>query len=373
MSHEIETMAFTGAEKPWHGLGERVDGDLTPDEMLVKAGLNWHVSRRLVRMRKDPNLPEEMVIKGYHAIVRDTDNTVFQIASDRYKPIQNNVVLGFFEDYCRAGGMTLETAGSLKGGAVIWGLAKIGADFTLAGGDKVDGYLLLANSHDGSLSFNALFTSVRVVCWNTLSSALSQGSKKGMFRMRHSKQWTDAVAADAKNKLGLARQEMEALKQAADFLSHQKVKSEQLVREYIIQLTNPNLLEDIVTASVSDRAVSQMPQGVDLLGAMLDRAEADERSKKVVRGKITEEDMGRVGRAIFDSILTSPGSELPSATDTWWGVVNGVTHFADHCTVRGTREADTAMQSAWFGQKATMKRDALELAIQFAEGKQGAN
>lgn len=219
----VETMAYNRVETPWHGLGNAVDPNMTLDQWLVAAGLDWKVSRRFVRMKyrmPDGSISEgDKPIDGFVAIVRDQDDKVFQVASDRYHPIQNKEILNFFKEYTEAGGMQIETTGALKEGGVVWALAKIGEDFTLAGGDKVDGYLLLANSHDGSLCFNAMFTSVRVVCWNTLSAALWE-DKKGkkypaMFRMKHSKKFTPAVATDAKEKLGLARMQMKALADAS--------------------------------------------------------------------------------------------------------------------------------------------------------------
>ena len=43
MAHMVETMAYAG-EVPWHGLGVQVDGNLTPEEMLKEADLDWTVS-----------------------------------------------------------------------------------------------------------------------------------------------------------------------------------------------------------------------------------------------------------------------------------------------------------------------------------------
>ncbi len=371
MSASIETIAYNKVETPWHGLGNAVDGDLTPEEMLVAASLNWSVSRRLVRMRISKDSEVEIVIPGYQAIVRDSDNKVFQVASDRYKPIQNKDVLGFFDEYCKAGGMTMETAGALKGGAIIWALAKIGKDFTLAGGDKVDGYMLLCNSHDGSLSFAAMFTSVRVVCWNTLQSALNSAGKASMFRMKHSKKFTDEVAKDAKKKLGLAVAEMKALEETANYLTQTKVDPNgQLVKELVLRLVNPGLFEKVV-----DR--SQVRMGTDggslldaIVGDATEPSEGDKDAREILehleQGRLTEEDLGRVGRGVLNAILDSPGSDLKSAKETMWGVVNGVTYYADH---QAGRERDTALQSAWFGQKADMKRDALMLARDYATGK----
>ena len=51
MSHEIEMingqaqMAYAG-EVPWHGLGVPVSNDLTPTQMMEKAGLDWKVETR---------------------------------------------------------------------------------------------------------------------------------------------------------------------------------------------------------------------------------------------------------------------------------------------------------------------------------------
>ena len=50
MAHEIEfvngeaQMAYAG-DVPWHGLGKRVSPDLTPEQMLEEAGLNWSVHK----------------------------------------------------------------------------------------------------------------------------------------------------------------------------------------------------------------------------------------------------------------------------------------------------------------------------------------
>ena len=45
MAHEVETMAYAG-QVPWHGLGKQVDGDMSPDQMLKAAQIDWTVSKR---------------------------------------------------------------------------------------------------------------------------------------------------------------------------------------------------------------------------------------------------------------------------------------------------------------------------------------
>ena len=42
MAHMVETMAYAG-QLPWHGLGEKVSNDLTPAQLMQKAGVAWEV------------------------------------------------------------------------------------------------------------------------------------------------------------------------------------------------------------------------------------------------------------------------------------------------------------------------------------------
>lgn len=42
MSHEIDTIAYAG-KVPWHSLGRKVSNDLTPEQMMKAAGVDWEV------------------------------------------------------------------------------------------------------------------------------------------------------------------------------------------------------------------------------------------------------------------------------------------------------------------------------------------
>lgn len=67
----------------------------------------------------------------------------------------------------------LRTAGVLKGGRKLWALARMGQSATLKGKDVSHGYVLLATTCDGTLATTAQFTSIRVVCNNTLAISLA--------------------------------------------------------------------------------------------------------------------------------------------------------------------------------------------------------
>ena len=177
MAHEVETMAYAG-QVPWHGLGNKVEGDLTPQEMLVKAGLDWTVSKRPFYYANKPNTwdlndprGEASLLKAdnHYAIVRDTDQRVLSHCGEGFVPFQNHETMSFFKKFTDAGNMSMDTAGSLSDGERVWGLAKIKKGFTLAGGDEIEGYLLMANSHKVGTAMTVMFTPIRVVCNNTIT------------------------------------------------------------------------------------------------------------------------------------------------------------------------------------------------------------
>lgn len=368
--HELEVidgvarMAYVEATigTPWHGLGVPVDASISREEMLVKAGLDHEIQKRRLYVRTSEiagsglyNIPKQF------AIMRKDDNQYYGVVSDRYQVVQNKEVMDFFTDYVDAGGMTLATAGSLKNGGVVWVMARIGKDFTLPGGDRVEGNMLLANSHDGTMQYQGMFTSTDVVCYNTLSIALNanleiekNGANK-MFKMKHSKKMTTEVMQDAKVKMGLAVTRFDRLKEWSHSLSEKKVKDEQHVLQYIAELVHPELLEQVVELTAADRDIA-LATGGSLLDTMI------EQHPYLAPKTLTTDDFNRAGKAILGCIMDSPGQELAARKGTWWGVLNGVTRYVDHEAGRGR---DTALQSAWFGQGNQLKQQAAQLAVSY--------
>ena len=95
MSHEVETMAYAN-EVPWHGLGTQVSDTMSPNEMLVAAGLYWTVSKRAAYTIDNPNTmcltdptneSSFVHVPDNHFIMRDTDNTVLSVAIVRAPPL----------------------------------------------------------------------------------------------------------------------------------------------------------------------------------------------------------------------------------------------------------------------------------------------
>jgi phage/plasmid-like protein (TIGR03299 family) len=178
MSHELESMMFAGAT-PWHGLGKKVSGLQTAEEAIAAAGLDWEVEVIPIFTNDEgayKKVPDKVAIR------RVKDRRVYGIATPQYTPIQNAQAFQFFDGVIGEKKAVYETAGSLRNGERIWIMANLKGTVGV-NGDEIKRYLILMNSHDGSLALQMFFSPVRVVCMNTLRMALAQASDS--FYARH--------------------------------------------------------------------------------------------------------------------------------------------------------------------------------------------
>lgn len=168
MSAEVETMFYTRVA-PWHGLGTCVENAPGSQEALKVAGLDWKVVQK-------PIFTEEgQLVGGFKANIRDRDNQILGVVTDRYKVVQNEEAFAF-TDQLLGEGVTYETAGSLQGGRRTWIQAKLPQRYIISG-DEITPYLVFMNSHDGTGAIKAAMTPIRVVCQNTLNLALSNAKR----------------------------------------------------------------------------------------------------------------------------------------------------------------------------------------------------
>lgn len=326
MAHQVETMAYAG-EVPWHGLGTKVEDNLTPTEMLEAAGLDWTVSRRPVFVPQTPGYDHTegtLTTIDYGMLVRDSDNKILGPCGKNYLPIQNEEVFGFFNKFVEAGHMTMGTAGSLSGGKQVWGLANIREGFTLPGGDEVQGHLLISHPHEWGKSLTIMFTPVRVVCNNTLTMALGQQGER--FRMPHVRAFDADVQFAAEQALGLASVQLEQFEQQSQFLASKQYKESDFDR-FLAQLFQPVLFNE--TSANDD----------------IDRTQ-----------------FSRTCETVHQLTHTQPGANMSEGS--WWSALNAVTYYADH---KAGRNRDASLNSAWFGPRAALKRRALHLATEYAE------
>ncbi len=315
MAHLVETMAFV-RETPWHGLGNRLPEKQPLEVWLQAAGMDWTIENTEVLFSAGSGSGRRILVNpDARVLYRSDTGAPLSVVSNRYRIVQPQEILEFYRDLVEVGGFALETAGVLKGGKKLWALAKTGEEFLLRGGDRVKGYLLLATSCDGTLATTAQFTSVRVVCNNTLQLSVEQG-KDGAIKVPHSTAFDpDAVKAA----LGVGAASWNRFADAAQVLAERKVNRLD-VTKFVIHVLGDK-----------DAPLTSQP------------------NEKALKGVIE----------LFAG--QGKGSNLASSDGTAWGLVNAVTEYVDHH--RRAKSRDTRLDSAWFGQGASIKAKAWTEAL----------
>jgi len=312
MAHEIETMAYANAV-PWHGLGARVDDTISVDEMLVKAGLDWEVQQLPLFAKAEDGEMIELPLR--RALVRSTDRKVLSVTGDLWKPFQNKEALEFFREYTEMGGAKLETAGSLRGGKVIWALASIQDGFTINRNDHTKGYILLSSPHEVGKSISVRTTMVRVVCANTLAMAENGAAN---YSQNHLTKFNVSAAKDT---IGLAKEQVHKFEMEAKALNQLSMSEYDTVR-FLSQFFQPQ------------------PEGVSEAEHINTLVNAPNERSKVLD-------------AVLQSVHTAPGATPGNAL----GIFNGITHWADH--VAGTK-SDARLFNSWFGERSRLKLEVHE-------------
>jgi len=295
-----DAIAYVG-ETPWHGLGQQLTADASIDTWATESGLDFQLATTPILFQPTRDRINH-IYKGKTVIYRQDTADALGIVSNRYKIVQPIEVLHFFKEIVGPTAQ-LETAGVLRGGAHYWALARMEGEFNLAG-DKVNQYLLLASSADGSLATQARLTTVRVVCNNTMQIAQNHGQA---VKVRHNSIFDPS---DIMKKLGEINAGFKAFQDTAETLA--RIKLDSLKAKQIF---------------------------VNVLGGTEDKP-----SRQALRALDLFE-----GRGI--------GSDLESANGTAWGALNAVTQLVDW---ENARTDDARIRSAWFGYGATLKQKALD-------------
>ncbi len=334
MSHELTIrksgkveMAYAG-QTPWHGLGEKLDYNSNIETWQTAAGMDWRILRSVVRYAtsRDPSVPMR-TMGDKHALFRSDDGAPLSIVSDGFQVVQPKAVLEFFRDLTDSFGYKLETAGTLFGGRRFWALASSGMSDTMTDArDRVNNYLLLSTSCDGSMATEVRETNICVVCHNTLSAARYG---KAAYRLTHrSKFDPDAV----KKELGLT--------DAAE-------RFEATMKMFRSFAATPATANDLVAQTVELLSPDSLKLAIDDY-------------KKVIESK-------QAGRIL--SLATSGaqiGGNFDGRANTQWAWLNAVTQFIDH---EGTARTDNnRLASAWFGKGDQIKTRAVDIAQSAANG-----
>ena len=337
MAHQIENMAYVG-QTPWHGLGNQLSPNQPIEVWAQQAGMDWRIESSDVSYMAKNDRGQSIIMpyEEQRVLYRSDTHAPLSVVSQRYQEVQPKQILEFYRDLTEQSGFELETAGVLKGGRKLWALARTGQHALLKGGDQVKGYLLLATACDGTLATTAQFTSVRVVCNNTLAIALErkgQDKAAGIIKVPHS---TEFNPEQVKAQLGITVSDWDRFIRQMKQLSNRKVSSSEA----------DNFFQTVLNCN---------PKTADFSDSDLKNADSSPNSKAALSN---ERAYKRV-QELYGG--TAMGAQMESAQGSAWGLLNAVTEFVDHH--RRSRSQDNRLDSAWFGQGALIKQAALDEAL----------
>lgn len=318
MAHELTQradgfveMAFVG-ETPWHDLGQELKEGASIEEWQKAAGMDWTVNSSPVKFDAEGN---DQIYSGQNVLYRSDTHLPLSVVSNKYKAVQPLEVLEFFRDLVAENGFKINTAGTLRGGKRMWALAETGRFGEVCKDDGVGGFLLLSTSCDRTLATTARFTTVRVVCNNTLTMAMDENAHRVSFS--HIQQFNHEKV---KEKLGTAVESFGSFMTMAKLLQSKKMGVKQ-AHKFIADLVSP-------------------------------------------LNQVKSEDYDITKNRAYTKILSlfecdSKGNELVGHTK--WGMLNAVTEYIDHHNP--SRSNDARLDSAWFGTGDRLKGQAMELLL----------
>lgn len=315
MAHMIDTTTGTAAiayagKTPWHSLGQQLTEGATIEQWTQQAGLAYDVLESPVLFNTaattEPQAwPERKVLH------RSDTGAPLAVVSQGYNVVQPSEVMGFFSKLVDLGGFTMETAGALSYGRRVWALAKVSEGAEVIEGDVVRPYILLGTSYDGTMATIAKFTSIRVVCNNTITAAIN--NSESQVRVLHSERFD---ADEVRLQLGIVANQWERFLVQSRKLAGEPMTTEQ-ADSFVTELLKPYHTGRIpVNESRAFKRIIQLFNGAAI------------------------------------------GSDIQGVAGTRWAALNAVTELVDH--ERG-RSDSTRIESAWFGTGAALKNRALEL------------
>lgn len=322
MSHELTQredgraeMAYVG-RKPWHGLGTKLEGLQQSADMMTEAGLGWTVR------------PHELItldgidVPRHNAIVRCDNQTVLGVAGKTYSPIQNHEVFAFMDSVVGTGEAIYDTAGSIQEGRKIFVGAKLPDTIKATQDDITEEYLVGINSHDGSSSFKVFFTSIRVVCSNTVQFALK--NMKESISVHHVGDVAGRVK-DAQQILGLSRRYFAEYQTIVDRLVQKQADTEMVAK----------LIETVFKTDEMDEIGTRTMNNID---------------------------------KVRDNFESGPENNLPGIKGSAWSLLNSVTQYADH-QMQSTAgdNFDKRTNSIFFGSAKEIKQRAFNKVLQLVK------
>lgn len=343
----LDSMMAVG-KPPWHyayneDLVRLLEANttVTSTEVNKIAGLDWNVYQvpAFIPLGRTPDLNEHGIVtnmdsarfkvvgsrqeKGgewlpdYYCNVRDDLHRVIGVVKKRYYIFQNVEAPVFLDSLVDSGEGCYETAGSLFGGSQVWWLMKLPEGVTIAGqeSEKLETFLLLTNSHDGSSSRVVAIVTVRVVCQNTLSYALNKAIRS--IKIKHVKGAAEKVA-EARRALDIGFSYQAELAELGDQMLHTAFSEAEFEKFLESLLPTPEPKKGIITVPGETK------------GAPRRQVEGIINQRGITNAINTK---GQITTLYFNNDTQKP------IVGTLWGAVQAVQFYSDHCAVSRQTEA----------------------------------
>lgn len=323
MAHNINFNEQTGkhsfaavGQKAWHGLGQYVNEAMTAEQAIELGGLNYIVEKKPITVAGGGKIP------GYFATVRKDTKDALGIVSTDYHVVQNHEAFTFFDSIVDKGEAIYQTAGALGKGEKIFITAKLPSDI-LVHGEQVENYLLLTSGHDGKSAIQCGFTSVRVVCQNTLNAAIRGLQNK--VTILHFSNAKDKLYTASKV-MGMASKYVVQLNDSFNKMATVKITDQQL-RGFIEQVMKPS--KEIINPETLEKEYS-----------------------KIFNNKVDE---------MMEFALHHDTQNTEAAKNTVWGAYNAISGYYGY--LKGYKSQEEKMQDLYFKAGAKKIESAFDIAL----------
>jgi phage/plasmid-like protein (TIGR03299 family) len=322
MSNYDNKQFYMAERQSFHGTATSiVSQPQSAAEAIALAGLDWTVE-------KAPLVADiggqQVEVPGKKALYRSDTGDVLSVMSNTYEIVQNADAFGFVDDILGGPDLRFTSGGSLNDGKRVWLGAVMDRDIYIGGDvdEKIDPYIMFANSHDGTLAVSAWITPIRLACWNALTWSMKTAARS--WKARHTKNVTGKFM-DARQMLGIASRYFDDLEEIGNALIATQVSNWQMNK----------MVNDLLP----------MPGG--------------KRADEVEDGRAKTITLNR-REAILECLKAD---DLANVKGTAWGFVQAVADWDDH--FRGAKSADVRTDRTLFGTAAVKERS-LQIAKQVA-------
>lgn len=349
MSGNIFGVRYVGREAAWHQLGTVFDRPVTAVEAATLCGLDYQVHKAPLSVTIDG---AQIAIPDQYALVRsatfdDDQPRVFGVCGPQYTPLQNMDLARQLDDLTAT--WPVETMGALGLGERVF--MTLDAGDGEVHGEAIRKYFLVTDGKTPRDGLTIAFTPVRVVCQNTLTTALAAATIN--VELRHTGDILNRFSSVVELSTQMQRAQ-DALMEALNILADARITTKQA--KAVLQAAYPDPKKPGAVALSEAAGGGILADGVQHAW-IKQRATAHE----------AKADRMVAHRATTLQLFEKFNDEFPAVGGTAWAIYNAVTEYCDHREMRG----GTNPMNALFGWGAAAKARAFSASMTLASGKAG--